>query len=63
MLKLTEDDFCPACGDIMEPDDVTGEDRCINDSCLPVCGACRGSGMGGTPKQKCHACGGTGEGK
>jgi hypothetical protein len=28
-MSLTEDDFCPIYGDIMEPDDVTGEIRCL----------------------------------
>ena len=30
-MELTEDDFCPICEDIMEPDDVTGEVRCLTD--------------------------------
>lgn len=28
----------------------------------PICGACRGSGLGATPHQKCRACRGSGEG-
>lgn len=28
-MILTEDDFCPICGDIIEPDDVTGELICL----------------------------------
>ncbi len=32
-MNLTEDDFCPVCGDIMEPDDVIGELRCLCGHC------------------------------
>lgn len=28
----------------------------------PICGACRGSGMGLSPHEKCRACRGSGEG-
>jgi DnaJ-class molecular chaperone len=49
---LHEEPWCESCGH--SPEWCECQEPAI-------CGACRGSGMGLTPKQKCRACKGSGE--